>query len=142
MDKKKSKIKIFAKIAVSLLMAFFLLLAAASNYMVDYAIGREGGASSAISDSLVTYESDEQQQIEERAEATKKIIRAEAEAWTKVTPKEAVAITATDGVSLTGFYIPRRIPTITGALCCMDTIAVLIISVTMPRNIMEKVTRC
>ncbi|MDD3369088.1 MAG: alpha/beta hydrolase [Lachnospiraceae bacterium] len=91
-----------------IVLAGLLILIGAANYMVDFSIKRGSGASSAIDDSLVEYDSPEQEQIETAANAYKKQVRAEADQWVEQMNPEVLSVTTEDGLKLQARFFQQK----------------------------------
>lgn len=98
----KNKKKIIKVVAICLGI-FLVELGFLGNHMVNFAISRSSGSTTAINNSLSVAKNPEQKRLEEMSEANKKRLRAASDAWDKATPLEEKTITSTDGLKLKGF---------------------------------------
>ncbi len=100
MTHNKKKRHILRNTLISLLIVFIVGSLAAGDYMIKYATKRSSNATDNIQAALSVSEDPEQAAFEERVNAERKRIQAEAEKWSDETPGETITITSFDGLKL------------------------------------------
>lgn len=111
----KKKKKILAVVLAVLLMILLAIIGVGSNYLVEFAIGRESSSASAVRGTLQVSE-DAQASLEERAKEVEAKAEKEADAWAKEYFTERFTITTHDGLKLVADYYKQEIDAKTYAI--------------------------